>query len=399
MDWANLGGSILGGISNLISGVSSATMQQKQFEHDKYINQQNIAFQQQTNEQNKQFAKDMWNMQNAYNDPSQVMARAKNAGINPYAVVGGATTPASPVATPSTQAPHMQNERLPTGGVDIAKALGSFAPLMQQWKQGEATRANTDADTAYKEISAQSSEEDVKHKQFMNRMSEIDAMNYPEWKAQEMKQRELENHSRALKNTFQETENSWQLPKISMALDIDQKTLDKMDNDIAISIKNSKIADYNAKTNRMTALSNIKVANEQMQLIKANVDKVNQETRNLLTSNGILSANVDKAIYEGLMLKQKFNNYVQLGNSKETAERDYIQAQLQLLKNLSAGKVTQQQLQNYLLQIEAIEKSATAPANIIKSYAPTKNNTTTSQTRYDKNGNYNGETVTRKTNH
>ena len=124
MDWFNLGGSLLGGVSNLISGVSSATMQQKQFEHDKYINQQNIAFQQQTNEQNKQFAKDMWNMQNAYNDPSQVMARAKNAGINPYAVVGGATTPASPVATPSTQSPYMQNERLPTGGVDIAKALG-----------------------------------------------------------------------------------------------------------------------------------------------------------------------------------------------------------------------------------------------------------------------------------
>ena len=80
-------------------------MQQKQFEHDKQINQQNIAFQQQLNADNKQFSKDMWNMQNAYNDPSQVMARAKNAGINPFAVVGGATTPASPVATPSTQAP------------------------------------------------------------------------------------------------------------------------------------------------------------------------------------------------------------------------------------------------------------------------------------------------------
>ena len=174
MDWANLGGSLLGGVSNLISGVSSATMQQRQFEHDRYINQQNIAFQQQTNADNRQFSKDMWNMQNAYNDPSAVMQRAKNAGINPYAVVGGATTPASPVATPTTQAPYMQNERLPTGGVDIGKALGSFAPLLQQWKQGEATRANTDADTSFKEIASQSSEEDVKHKQFMNRMAEID---------------------------------------------------------------------------------------------------------------------------------------------------------------------------------------------------------------------------------
>ena len=65
---------------------------------------------------------------------------------------------------------------------------------------------------------------------------------------------------------------------------------------------------------------------------------------------------------------------------------------------MSGGKVTQQQLHNYLLQIEAIERTVTAPANIIKSYAPTKNNTTTSQIRYDKNGNYSGETVTRKTN-
>ena len=51
----------------------------------------------------------MWHMQNAYNDPSQQMARLKAAGLNPNLVYGkGATTTAgSPTPYVKPQTPGM----------------------------------------------------------------------------------------------------------------------------------------------------------------------------------------------------------------------------------------------------------------------------------------------------
>lgn len=55
------------------------------------------------NEKNRQFALDMWNAENAYNDPSAMMQRFTNAGLNPALIYGdGASTLSAHAQTPNT---------------------------------------------------------------------------------------------------------------------------------------------------------------------------------------------------------------------------------------------------------------------------------------------------------
>ncbi len=81
-----------------------------------------------------------WQMQNAYNDPSQQMSRLKKAGLNPNLVYGqsvsGATGQAGAVA-PSKAAPYSMD-------------LGTAANNSMAAYQTQAQVNNTDMDTAQK---------------------------------------------------------------------------------------------------------------------------------------------------------------------------------------------------------------------------------------------------------
>ena len=77
---------------------------------------------------------DMWNMNNAYNDPSAQMERLKQAGLNPNLVYGGgATTTASAPSAPqasSVQAPRFQ-------GVDALPALSMYMDVKMKQAQAD----------------------------------------------------------------------------------------------------------------------------------------------------------------------------------------------------------------------------------------------------------------------
>lgn len=70
-------------------------------------NTQNRRFSREMYERQRQDNIEFWNMQNAYNDPSQQMARLKDAGLNPNLVYGGssggAAGQAGNIATPDVQ--------------------------------------------------------------------------------------------------------------------------------------------------------------------------------------------------------------------------------------------------------------------------------------------------------
>ncbi|OBQ38075.1 MAG: hypothetical protein AN484_24550 [Aphanizomenon flos-aquae WA102] len=67
-----------------------------------------------TNRQNRKYALEDWNRQNAYNHPKQQMQRLQEAGLNPNLVYGGgATTTAQPVKSPDMQVPNIDLQKVP----------------------------------------------------------------------------------------------------------------------------------------------------------------------------------------------------------------------------------------------------------------------------------------------
>lgn len=93
---ASILGSLITGGANLIGGIGGTVVQG-------LIN--NWSYNKQ-----KKDALAMWKMQNDYNHPAAVMARLKEAGLNPNLIYGGsgAQTPASPIKAPDHQAPQIQ---------------------------------------------------------------------------------------------------------------------------------------------------------------------------------------------------------------------------------------------------------------------------------------------------
>ena len=77
---------------------------------------------------------DMWNMNNAYNDPSAQMERLKQAGLNPNLVYGGgATTTASAPSAPQASSATPQRFQ----GVDALPALSMYMDVKMKQAQAD----------------------------------------------------------------------------------------------------------------------------------------------------------------------------------------------------------------------------------------------------------------------
>lgn len=107
-----------------------------------------------TNERSERFSREMyerqradalsdWHMQNSYNDPSAVMQRLQNAGLNPALAYGnGAQAQATSAPRGSTaQNPNFKPPQVQTDA-------GSIALMALQAKQLQSNIARTDAETA-----------------------------------------------------------------------------------------------------------------------------------------------------------------------------------------------------------------------------------------------------------
>lgn len=144
-------------------GISAATGLAQIWSENRQ-NKKNIEFQKETNEQQRQWALEDWDKQNAYNHPLEQMNRLRQAGLNPNLVYGkGADTTADAIRSVNTPAPQ---SRFNTGVFDKLNAplqqmydletkqaqidnLGTQNALMQQealFKQ--ASTAKTVQDTA-----------------------------------------------------------------------------------------------------------------------------------------------------------------------------------------------------------------------------------------------------------
>ena len=77
---------------------------------------------------------DMWNMNNAYNDPSAQMERLKQAGLNPNLVYGGgATTTASAPSAPQASSATPQRFQ----GVDALPVISAYMDVKMKQAQAD----------------------------------------------------------------------------------------------------------------------------------------------------------------------------------------------------------------------------------------------------------------------
>lgn len=109
--------SVLGAIANPLSSLIGAGTSALQMNQQKQLMQQNQEFQSAENQKNRDWQSEEWTRQfdltNAYNDPTAVVSRLQQAGLNPAQVMSGGA--AGSAATASHATPSA-----PSGGVSAS---------------------------------------------------------------------------------------------------------------------------------------------------------------------------------------------------------------------------------------------------------------------------------------
>ena len=182
MDWgavATIGSSLLNFINGQATNGFNANLNEENREWQSGENALNRSWQTTENANSRAFTKrenqlgrdweeKMWNLQNQYNSPSAMMARYREAGLNPFlnTQVGQGAGAASPVSTPNTSstapmgspsvqgAPSAIPMRVPQ--FDMAGALGVSANIANQnantlktkWEIYNSILENGDRETA-----------------------------------------------------------------------------------------------------------------------------------------------------------------------------------------------------------------------------------------------------------
>lgn len=146
---------IASGVTGIIGSIVGNHINERNIEFQREANDKNIALQRETNRQNENLYRlglaesfrqmqaqnayntDMWNKTNEYNDPSKVVARLRQAGINPalsYGQPANASAiqsgsqgqPSSPqMQSPSVGAPHVDNY-MPSAIQGASTAFNAF---------------------------------------------------------------------------------------------------------------------------------------------------------------------------------------------------------------------------------------------------------------------------------
>lgn len=145
--WAAAIPAIAGALGSVGSGIMNLISQADANEANKQIAAENRAWQSGENALSRQWQENMWHAQNAYNTPSAMKARIKEAGWNPFLAnseVGSASN-AGAAGSPSMQSAPNQPEVKPMGYSFIGDAANIAAAQYYQAKSVDANVANQQA--------------------------------------------------------------------------------------------------------------------------------------------------------------------------------------------------------------------------------------------------------------
>ena len=119
-------------------------------------NRLNRDFQMKENQKARDYNTMMWEKNNAYNDPTQQMARLKNAGINPHLAYsqGGVTnTSTSPASSNASSMPEGRAPQLDVNAMLNARLVGEqINNIKADTKKKEAEASNIGTDTEGKTL-------------------------------------------------------------------------------------------------------------------------------------------------------------------------------------------------------------------------------------------------------
>lgn len=132
-----LGAAAIGVGSSILGGVLGSSGQSK-------ANRENYRYQQQLMNQQNAFNLDMWNKENAYNDPSAVMQRLKAAGLNPNLVYGNGSSTLSAASAPHAAGSSYQSQNTLS---QLGKGIESAGATYLQARMNDAAVNNLESRT------------------------------------------------------------------------------------------------------------------------------------------------------------------------------------------------------------------------------------------------------------
>lgn len=145
--WAAAIPAIAGAVGSIGSGIMNLVSQADANEANKQIAAENRQWQSGENQLSRDWQEKMWNAQNAYNTPSAMKARIKEAGWNPFLAnseVGSASN-AGAAGSPSMQSAPNQPEMKPMDFGFIGGAANNAAAQYYNAKSVDANVANQQA--------------------------------------------------------------------------------------------------------------------------------------------------------------------------------------------------------------------------------------------------------------
>lgn len=196
----------------------------------------------------------LWNMQNEYNHPSQVMSRLRDAGLNPSLAFGNAT----PASSPSGATSGSWNPTPPR--LDMSPAVGSMFEYYNL-EQRKAQTANT-----LENNKVQAAEATLKEAQTMSTLVDADNKTF----------------DLGLKRTLRGT-------SVDMAKEILRKTT--LDNQY--QLKENEYQDIKNTTSVAEAVQRIAASRAQTSLIPSQKAQIQANVQNLIKSGKLMQLDIN----------------------------------------------------------------------------------------------------------
>lgn len=362
-------------------------------------NKRGVKYAEKENGLQREFQEHMYNRQIEWNDPKNMMARLKAAGINPHFYMGGSPQAGNP-SVPSSG-----------GGVAINQKGVDFSPIAQAGQtmlQSEMIKAqieNIKADTAKKneETEGQNLSNGISTKVLANTDTDINLNNQTKGENIELTKTKVESEKQEILNKIETNAEIKQRVDnlITTKSYTEQQTVNLIS---ALALTQAQTITEREKQNNLRADNDLKRAQERYTHEKA---KTESHVRSNLTANtAYQNASTRNLSVIGENLREenqsrKRQNYLDSKyslNERQTdweTSRDTQNVIKQSYRNLMRDerfkelKITEQEYQNMMNDLNA-------PAEVIKNYRdivnPLNGRTTT---RFDDQGNYQGHSTSR----
>lgn len=230
-----VGAAVITGVGSLLGGMFGSNAQSAANKTNLKIARETNALHYKMFEEQNQYNKDMWDLNNAYNDPSAQASRLTSAGFNPYlaneVTSGSSSSAPSSVSPPTLATPQIQpNMSMSSALYNAGQALGNI-PLQKAQIDNLDSNSFASLLKAYSDV--KSASKDWKTKDLQNWILEmtkgnvIERSNYDAKVAREEWLQSLANTTAAQSRAFIADYTAFMLPE-QTAIDMNYKVAQTM---------------------------------------------------------------------------------------------------------------------------------------------------------------------------